>query len=146
FLNMIGREDFLTHPLFVNRAKATEEQADECNALLEPWFRARTKEEMCGLWLEQRVQGAPVYDFRAGVEHARLLERSYLAVVNSCGNVLNIPTHPFSGLGHDASHVRTVAAADGRPPPIPARGSRARPFSENVDPRRPLAGLRVIDF
>ncbi len=146
FLNMIGREDFLTHPLFVNRARATEEQADECNTLLEPWFRARTKEEISRLCLDHRIPGAPVYDMREVAGHPHLRERGYFAEVDAGGGVLRVPTHPFAGLGHDAGHVRTVPAPDGHPPSVPGRGVRAKPFSEKVDPRRPLTGLRVVDF
>ncbi len=144
FLNMIGRVDFLTHPLFVNRAKATEEQADECNALLEPWFRERTKEELTRLCLAHRIPGAPVYDMREVVSHLHLRDRGYFAEVNSGGQKKPVPTHPFSGIGHDARHERIVPAGEGNPSPLPR--VRAKPFSTAADSRLPLAGLRVVDF
>jgi len=144
FLNMIGRDDFLTHPLFVNRAKATDEQADECNALLEPWFRERTKEELTRLCLAHRIPGAPVYNMREVMLHPHLRERNYFAEVNSRGRKVLMPTHPFSGIGHDARHERTVPSGDGNPshPPRP----RAKPFSKAANARFPLKGLRVVDF
>ncbi len=145
FLRMIGREDFLTHPLFANRAKATEDQADECNSLLEPWFREHTKNEILQLCLEYKIPGAPVYDMREVVEHTHLRERGYFGeVTTGCGKLLT-PTHPFLGLGHNAGQFRRV-------PDINEHGAEifepdsVRLAFRDAQAMRPLAGLRVVDF
>lgn len=146
FLRMINREDFLTHPLFVNRAKATEEQADECNALLEPWFREHSKDEILRLCLEYKIPGAPVYDMREVVEHEHLRERGYFAAMDVAGGKLLAPTHPFSGLGHDARHVRRVPAINDHAADMPGKADPARKVFRNAQTSRPLSGLRVVDF
>jgi crotonobetainyl-CoA:carnitine CoA-transferase CaiB-like acyl-CoA transferase len=146
FLRMIGREDFLTHPLFANRAKATEEQADECNALLEPWFRENTKNEILQLCLKHKIPGAPVYDMREVLEHAHLRERGYFAELDTSKGKLLAPTHPYSGLGWDAAHPRRVPDINEHRPDILDVPDQSRTAFRDAQSARPLAGLRVIDF
>jgi len=146
FLKMIGREDYLTHPLFSNRARATGEQADQCNALLQPWFSAYTKDQILRLCLKHRIPGAPVYDMREVVEHPHLRERGYFAEVAASDRKVLIPTHPFLGLGHDASHIRKVPDIDEHVSYGLNSADSPRIAFRKSQPMRPLAGLRVIDF
>ena len=82
FLRMIGREDLATHALFANRFKANDEHGDACDALIEPWFLDRTKDEILQQCLEHKIPGAPVYDIREVVEHPHLKERDYFVDVD----------------------------------------------------------------
>ena len=146
FLQMIGHEEFLNHPLFVNRAKATEEQADECNSLLEPWFKAHTKDEILGLCLKHKIPGAPVYDMREVVEHVHLLERNYFSEVKIGDRHVRMPTHPYSGLGRDFRYVRHVPNLNEHQSEIFETPDQPRDAYRISKATLPLAGLRVVDF
>lgn len=146
FLTMIGGESYLADPLFANRAKASEEEADACNARIAPWFGARTKDQILRLCLEHRIPGAPVYNVAEVVGHPHLKERGYLTEVRTGEGVVFAPTHPFHGLAEALKSKRRMPDLDEHSNPLPARVFADRkPFrSGNAD--RPLAGLRVADF
>ncbi|MGZ8154784.1 MAG: CoA transferase [Burkholderiales bacterium] len=133
FLRMIGREDLLTHPLFSNRFKANDEHGDECDALVEPWFLARTKEEILRQCLEHRIPGAPVYDVREVVEQPHLRERAYFVEFETNHGRLKLPGHPFKALS-------------GRSGTVNASRRHSLAFQGERSSVRPLAGLRVVDF
>ena len=146
FLKMIGGEDLLSDPLFANRAKAGEREADACNARLEPWFRERTKDEILTLCLEHRIPGAPVYDIREVVGHPHLEHRRYFSDVATEQGAVRVPTHPFLGLGADTKRARRMPALDEhRHEPRAGVAEQRRPFRGGTADR-PLAGLRVVDF
>lgn len=123
FLRMIGREDLATHPLFANRFKANDERGDECDALIEPWFLARPKDEILRECLEHKIPGAPVYCMREVVDHPHLAQRAYFPTCNVY-----------------ASLTRGRGSDPGAPSPRRTDSVRA------VDKARPLSGLRVVDF
>ena len=120
FLRMIEREDLQSHPLFANRFKANDEHGDACDALVEPWFRARTKDEILRECLEHRIPGAPVYDIGEVVAHAHLRERGYFP---ACNVYASLEENPHA-----------------------ARGPRPGACAVTRTKLRPLAGLRVVDF
>lgn len=133
-LRMIGREDLAANPLFANRFKANDEHGDACDALIEPWFAARTKETVLQHCLEHRIPGAPVYDVAEVVAHPHLADRGYFVPVPVSGGTVKLPGHPYGRLNHatttnDGGTHRARAARVG-----------------GTETRRPLAGLRVVDF
>ena len=132
FLGMIGRPDLAVHALFSNRFKANDEHGDACDALIEPWFLERTKDEILQCCLEHKIPGAPVYDIGEVVNHAHLRQRAYFVPVEVNHRTVLVPGHPFLGL------TATPEVAD--------KGNVSR---EGVAPGghlRPLTGLRVVDF
>ena len=149
FLRMIGREDFAMHALFANRFKANDEHGDACDALIEPWFLSRTKDEILQHCLEHKIPGAPVYDIREVVQHPHLRERTYFVPVAAKNRSVLIPGHPFSGLTA-ASESKHGGAIDSRLPrndvaPLSQATSR-KGNRAPADHARPLTGLRVVDF
>ena len=146
FLQMIGREDFASHPLFVSRAKANEQQADECNKLLEPWFRDYSKAEILALCLKNKIPGAPVYDMHDVVEHPHLKHRGYFSAITSPKGPITAPTHPYLGLGKDASCERHVPGIDEHAASVTSSPEQKPPRRLQPEHNRPLRGLRVVDF
>ncbi|MCC7487298.1 MAG: CoA transferase [Burkholderiales bacterium] len=133
FLRMIGREDLLAHPLFADRFRANDLHGEECDALIEPWFLARTKDEILRQCLEHRIPGAPVYDLREVAGHAHLRERGYFIETETTHGRTRLPGNPYSKLVTSPAG-KTVS------PPAPAHPGRA------ASKLRPLAGRRVVDF
>lgn len=132
FLRMIGREDLATHALFSNRFKANDEHGDACDALIEPWFASRTKEDILCQCLEHRIPGAPVYDIAEVYGHPHLNERGYFVPASMRGQTSKLPGHPYGRL-------------DAEPSPC-WQGREAVLTSDRNDNLRPLKGLRVLDF
>ncbi|MEO5739018.1 MAG: CoA transferase [Vicinamibacterales bacterium] len=139
FLRMIGREDLLQHPLFANRFKANDEHGDACDALIEPWFRARAKDEILRECLEHKIPGAPVYDVREVVEHPHLRARGYFADRNL-----------YASLARNRhQEARSEEATPKRADTARAVSSPSRAMTASRDERskrQPLAGIRVVDF
>jgi crotonobetainyl-CoA:carnitine CoA-transferase CaiB-like acyl-CoA transferase len=137
FLDMIGRTDLLTDPLFANRFKANDEYGDACDALVEPWFMARTKEEVLHACLEHKVPGAPVYAIDEVVAHPHLASRDYFSEIVTPRGHLKLAGDPFGSLTRAPN---TIAHASAEVQATAVRRGAAQ------DKRRPLAGVRVVDF
>ncbi|OGA52974.1 MAG: hypothetical protein A3G24_24010, partial [Betaproteobacteria bacterium RIFCSPLOWO2_12_FULL_62_13] len=148
FLGMIGRADLARHPLFADRFKANDEHGDACDALIEPWFLSRTKDEILQQCLEHKIPGAPVYDIREVVEHPHLGGRNYFVDVDTQRCPVRLPGDPYAGL------TRTASPAQAAPPAASAVHAPASqpPTSRRIaggaiaHKGRPLAGVRVVDF
>jgi benzylsuccinate CoA-transferase BbsF subunit len=146
---MIGRENLAADALFANRFKANDEHGDACDALIEPWFLDRTKDDILQHCLLHRIPGAPVYDIREVVQHSHLKHRDYFVPVAVNHRSVLIPGHPYSGL-MGASDSKQCEADNARQSQHEAaRCSHAAGRKENrasADHARPLAGIRVVDF
>jgi crotonobetainyl-CoA:carnitine CoA-transferase CaiB-like acyl-CoA transferase len=91
FLSLVGREDLAEDPMFANRVTANDRYGDEADALFEPWFKERTKEEILELTLKLRIPGAPVYKTSEVVRHPHLQSRKYFRDVEFKGNQVKVP-------------------------------------------------------
>ena len=145
-LRMIGREDLAAHPLFANRFSANDQHGDECDAIIEPWFLARAKDEILTLCLEYKIPGAPVYDMGEVLNHPHLRERHFFVGVDTHQGRVTLPGTPYGGRGRStvkcrAPKLRSVAARDLRP-----SKPGLKKDSAGFDKRRPLADMRVLDF
>jgi crotonobetainyl-CoA:carnitine CoA-transferase CaiB-like acyl-CoA transferase len=132
FLRMIGREDLATHALFSNRFKANDEHGDACDALVEPWFASRTKEDVLCQCLKHRIPGAPVYDIAEVYGHPHLNERGYFVPASLRGQTSKLPGHPYGRLNAEPGRYQ--------------QGRETVLTSGQNDALRPLKGLRVLDF
>ncbi len=149
FLRMIGHEELATHALFANRFKANDEHGDACDALIEPWFLGRTKDEILQRCLEHKIPGAPVYDIREVVQHPHLKQRGYFVPVAANDRTVLMPGHPFACITA-ASQSRNRGKTDSDLQQSEhARLSRRTAGGAKdtlADCIRPLSGLRVVDF
>lgn len=136
-LEMIGQAQLADHPFFANRFVANDVHGDACDAFIEPWFRQRTKAEILNECLAHTIPGAPVYDIPEVMSHPHLVERGFFTDVEVAGRRLRLPGPPYADFARGAD-----------------TGSQAgeRPVSGDLnatavgDKRKPLSGVRVVDF
>ena len=96
FLELIGNPEWQENPRYRDRRAMAEEYPEEAEALIAPWLKERTKEEIFELCMEHRVPCAPVrtVDEVAGDPH--LKERGYFVdVSHPSAGVLAYPGSPF---------------------------------------------------
>ncbi len=140
FLKMIGREDLLSHPLFANRFKANDQHGDACDALIQPWFLDRTKEQILQACLEHKIPGAPVYELRELIAHPHLRSRDYFTSIDTARGHLELAGSPYASLTRPTETEESTQFVSS------ATSVRTPPQNASSDKRRPLAGLRVVDF
>jgi crotonobetainyl-CoA:carnitine CoA-transferase CaiB-like acyl-CoA transferase len=73
-----------------------EEYPDEVDALLKPWFEARTKEEIFGLCREKRVPFSPEYTAEDLAKHPHYQAReSFVEIEHPQVGKLKYPATPY---------------------------------------------------
>jgi crotonobetainyl-CoA:carnitine CoA-transferase CaiB-like acyl-CoA transferase len=82
FLNMIGNPSWKDDPRYQNRRAMHEHYPDEADALLKPWLKEYTKEEVFQKSQENRVPLSPVYDIGDLVDHPHLKERHFFTEID----------------------------------------------------------------
>ena len=136
FLEMIGNPGWQENPRYRDRRAMAEEYPEEAEALIAPWFRERTKEEIFKLCMKHKVPCAPVRTTDEVANDPHLKERGYFADVD----------HPSAGvLAHPGSPFRLSRTPGGIGGPAPLLGQH------NADiycgrlglPREELARLRM---
>ena len=96
FLEMIGTSGWQENPRYRDRRAMAEEYPEEAEALIAPWFRERTKEEIFKLCMEHKVPCAPVRTTDEVANDPHLKERGYFADVgHPSAGVLTHPGSPF---------------------------------------------------
>ncbi len=60
FLELMGKPEWSKDPRYTSRRRMTEELADECDALIIPWLKQRTKDEIFALCRENKIPFAPL--------------------------------------------------------------------------------------
>ncbi|MBL8386002.1 MAG: CoA transferase [Burkholderiales bacterium] len=113
---------------------------EEVDALVMPWFAARTKAELEAIALEHNLIVSPLRDFAEVLQTAQFAERDYFAAARIAGRPVRVPGLPFrfrESRARSAPDLAAglLAAAPPRPPAPPAPA-----------PAQPLAGVRVLDF
>ncbi len=76
-LELMGNPEWTKNPRYRNRRAMHEEYPDEANALLIPWLKEHTYEELFQLCLEERIPLAPIYTISDLVNHPHLKERNF---------------------------------------------------------------------
>lgn len=96
FMKLIGDPDWQENPRYRNRRAMAEEYPEEAEALIAPWFMARTKEQIFKLCMEHKVPCAPVRTTDEVVEDSHLRERGFFAnVEHPLAGMLTHPGSPF---------------------------------------------------
>ena len=153
FLELIGSPEWQEEPRYRNRRAMSEEYPDESEALIAPWFKERTKEEIFKLCMEAKVPCAPVRTIEEVVKDEHLNWRGYFQEVE----------HPVAGkVKHPGSPFRLSKTPGelGVPPPCWGSITKRSTAAGWAFPRRSwaatdggyylemqaLAGYRVIDI
>ena len=97
FLELIGSPEWQEEPRYRNRRAMSEEYPDESEALIAPWFKERTKEEIFKLCMEAKVPCAPVRTIEEVAKDEHLNSRGYFVELE----------HPVAGkVKHPGSPFR----------------------------------------
>ena len=94
FMKLIGDPAWQEEPRYRNRRAMAEEYPDEAEALIAPWFLARTKAQIFQLCMEHKVPCAPVRTIAEVVEDPHLAAREFF--LNICHPVAGNRVHPGS--------------------------------------------------
>lgn len=82
FLDLIGNPPWTKNPKYQDRRAMHEQYPDEVDALLIPWLKAHTKEELFQLCKKNRIPLSPVYKIGELANHPNLKERNFFVEVD----------------------------------------------------------------
>ncbi len=77
FLDLIGNPSWAENPRYRDRRAMQEQYPDEADALLIPWLKEHTKDEIFKLCIQNRIPCCPVYNIGELVDHPNLKERGF---------------------------------------------------------------------
>jgi len=77
FLELMGNPEWAQNPRYRNRRAMHEEYPDEVNALLIPWLKEHTMEELFQLCLKQRIPLVPIYRINELMNHPHLKQCNF---------------------------------------------------------------------
>ncbi|MCL0101509.1 CoA transferase [Dehalococcoidia bacterium] len=152
FLALLGEQTWSQEPKYRNRRAMTEEYPEEAEALIAPWFKARTKEEIFKLSRENRIPCVPVKTISESLEEPHLRERGFWQTL----------THPKAGsLTYPGAPYRFKHSPWQLLSPAPTLGEHNREVFQSLESSSttrqdhvtrndndslPLNGYRVLDF
>ena len=135
FVQAMGSPDWAKETRYTKLRAMGQQYPEEVDALILPWLRERTKAEIASVAHEFQLTIAPLREFDEILATPQLAERGFLKKWSQGGTTLRGPGLPFH-----------ATAARGKGPDFAcellAAVAPARPHAG----RRPLAGLRVLDF
>ena len=82
FLEVMGKPDWSKDPRYTSRRRMTEELADECDNLIMPWLKQRTKDEIFSLCRENKIPFAPLRTIDELLKDPQLDARSFFVDVD----------------------------------------------------------------
>lgn len=155
----MGQPEWTKEPRFRNRLAMANEYRAETDAHAEAWLKQHTKQELLQIFMDHRVPSGPILDARDLVESDHLRAREFFQrTEHPIAGSVQVPGFPFRmretpmvltrpapTLGQHNSEVRAELDAPGTRPPV-REAQAAGPADRTVDDRRPLAGIRVVDF
>ena len=77
FLNLIGNPSWAEDPRYKDRRAMQEQYADETDALIIPWLKERTREELFQLCKQNQIPCSPIYSIAELINHTRFKERQF---------------------------------------------------------------------
>lgn len=76
FLDLLGSPEWVENPRYRDRRRMTEDYPEEVDALLVPWLKERTREEIFRICRERDVPVAPSYTIPELLVHPHLVDRA----------------------------------------------------------------------
>ncbi|MBI4338834.1 MAG: CoA transferase [Chloroflexi bacterium] len=96
FFKMIGEPEWGKNPRYRDRRAMAEEYPDEAEALLAPWFKSHTKQEVLEQLMAYHVPGSPVLTTDDIFHSTHLRERGFFSVLtHPNAGALEYPTPPY---------------------------------------------------
>jgi crotonobetainyl-CoA:carnitine CoA-transferase CaiB-like acyl-CoA transferase len=139
FIEVMGSPEWASEDRYRDRRKMGEQYPDEVDALLIPWLKTKTKQELLALALQHNLPIVPLRTADEVLASDQLAARRFFRPLEVEGRTLQVPGLPFL---FNPSHGRSVPAA-----PVEPDGS-SRPASDALAPAGapPLAGRLVLDL
>lgn len=94
FLELVGNPKWAENPRYRDRRAMEEQYPDEVDALLLPYFKQHTKEELIRLGRERHIPIAPVYNIGEVINHPQLKEHFWIEIEHSYAGRLKYPKGP----------------------------------------------------
>jgi len=153
-VKLMGTPEWSKEPRYRNRRAMQWEYKQESDALVEPWFMARTKEELGELFLEHRLPYAPLLTAEDMEHDPHLAEREAIASLPTSDGTtrFSAPAAPYRFSGQrPASHpAPTLGSSDDELPSLISSEQPERELPPTAEDRAtaapPLQGFRVIDL
>jgi len=151
-VELMGAPEWSKEPRYRNRRAMQWDYKDEVDALVEPWFMERTKEELGQLFLDHRLPYAPLLTAEDMETDAHLAARGGLSTLETPNGAATFsapaPPYRFSGLRPQPGPAPALGSSDDELASLLAVDDPA-PRAASADPASdapPLAGLSVIDL
>lgn len=94
-VDILKSEELATNPRYRDRRKMGMEYPEEVDALITPWMRERTRQEIFQLCMEHRVPFAPVRTMGEVLEDPHLEHRGFFQEMDSLAGRLRVPGAPY---------------------------------------------------
>jgi crotonobetainyl-CoA:carnitine CoA-transferase CaiB-like acyl-CoA transferase len=140
FVRAMGDPAWAQEPRYQNLRAMGQSYPDEVDALVMPLLAPLTKAELADLALRHQLTIAPVREMAEVLETPHYAGRGFFEAATAQGVAVRTPALPFK-----VSATRVENAAD-QSGVLLARAGGQRDQQRRVDPVKPLAGLRVLDF
>lgn len=137
-VKVMGNPAWAEEPRYQDLRTMGTQYPDEVDALLKPWFAARTRSELQALALEHNLILAPLRDFSEVLDSPQFASRDFLQPATVAGRAVRAPALPFRVTARRAADAPDLAAGLLRP-----AAAATTPLGRGD---RPLGGLRVLDF
>jgi CoA:oxalate CoA-transferase len=79
FLELMGNPEWSKKPRYQARRAMQEEYPEEVDALITPWLKQYTMDELAGMCIKRRIPCSPVYNVAQVMEHPHLRVRHFFS-------------------------------------------------------------------
>ena len=156
---VMGNPEWAAQPRYQDLRAMGTQYPDEVDALVKPWFAARTKAELEAIALEHNLIVAPLRTMDEVLATPHFSARGFFSEGRAGGQAVTVPSLPFrvsEARAQDALNIATqlLAASSDRGPPTLTAAVRSRLASAEAAAEtaakagasQPLKGLRVLDL
>lgn len=139
-VKVMGSPAWAAEPRYQDLRSMGKQYPEEVDALVMPWFAARTMAELEALALEHNLIVSPVRSLADVLATGHFTARGFLAPARAAGHEVLTPGLPFR-----VTAARQETARDLSPTLLEVDAPAPRPTAQ-ADAGQPLAGVRVLDF
>lgn len=136
----LGDPAWAQEPRYQNLRAMGQSYPDEVDALVMPLLAPLTKAELADLAMRHQLTISPVREIAEVLATPQYRQRSFFEPAACAGRTVDVPGLPFKVVEKRAADALDQARD------LLAQAGGPGPDRSAVDPARPLAGLRVLDF
>ena len=135
----MGNPAWATQPRYQDLRAMGKQYPDEVDALVAPWFAARSKAELAALAVEHNLIVAPLRDCAEVLATEHFTERGFFEPDRIGGHDVRAPGLPFHVIEERSERAPNIVSELLSGGCVPAK-------TAGETPSQPLAGMRVLDF